>query len=66
VDAFADIHPRDEKLRVLGSRLESLRDMVEEADRAFRPELLDRLTPEQVALEPIQELAELILAQGDA
>jgi glucosamine--fructose-6-phosphate aminotransferase (isomerizing) len=59
---FADALPRDEKMRVLGAKLDRLRDLVAESNRSFDPAMLDRLTPEQVVLEEADDLARRVLA----
>jgi glucosamine--fructose-6-phosphate aminotransferase (isomerizing) len=59
---FAESLPREEKMRVLGPKLERLRDLVAESNRAFDPAMLDRLTPEQVVLEDADDLARRVLA----
>ncbi len=59
---FADSLPRDEKSRVLGPKLDRLRDLVAESNRAFDPAMLDSLTPEQVVLEDADDLARRVLA----
>jgi glucosamine--fructose-6-phosphate aminotransferase (isomerizing) len=59
---FADTLPRDEKLRVLGPKLDRLRDLVAESNRAFDPAMLDALTPEQIVLEDADDLARRVLA----
>lgn len=48
---------RDAKERLLGNRLERLRDRLEEAGRRYEPALLDQLTPEQCAVEDADDLA---------
>ena len=59
---FAATLSRSEKERVLGTRLDALRDAVTEANRPFEPAMLDALTPEQIVLEPPERLAQHVLA----
>ena len=59
---FADDMPRAEKTRLLGARIESLRDLVTEANRILEPAMLDALTPEQLVVESPERLAERLLA----
>jgi glucosamine--fructose-6-phosphate aminotransferase (isomerizing) len=59
---FKDALPRDEKARVLGAKLERLRDLVAESNRKFDPSMLDALTPEQIVLEDADDLAKRVIA----
>ncbi len=59
---FRDALSRDEKARVLGAKLDRLRDVVAESDRKFDPSMLDVLTPEAIVLEDADDLAKRTLA----
>lgn len=68
VDALVLLHVgyvaelgRDAKARLLGGRLDRVRDLIEETGGTYEPSLLDRLTPEQCAVEDADDLAERLL-----
>ena len=63
---FRDAIPRDEKARVLGAKLDRVRDLVAEANRPFDAAMLDALTPEQVVLADPEDLARRVLAAQSA
>jgi hypothetical protein len=60
--AFAAALGSLEKERVLGGRLQRLKDLVAEANRAYSSDMLDGLSPEEIVLEHVDELAERVLA----
>jgi glucosamine--fructose-6-phosphate aminotransferase (isomerizing) len=60
--AFKETLPREEKARVLGAKLDRLRDLVAESNRKFDAAMLDRLTPSEVVLEDADDLAKRVLA----
>ena len=59
---FVPALPLDEKARVLGGKLDRLRDLVTESNRTFEPALLEKLTPEQIVLEDADDLARRAVA----
>jgi glucosamine--fructose-6-phosphate aminotransferase (isomerizing) len=59
---FKDALARDEKARVLGAKLDRLRDLVAESNRKFDASMLDVLTPEQIVLEDADDLAKRVAA----
>jgi hypothetical protein len=59
---FKETLSREEKARVLGAKLDRLKDLVAESNRKFEPAMLDGLTPEQVVLEDADDLAKRVLA----
>jgi glucosamine--fructose-6-phosphate aminotransferase (isomerizing) len=59
---FKDDLSRDEKARVLGAKLDRLRDLVAESNRKFDASTLDALTPEQLVLEDADDLAKRVVA----
>ncbi len=61
---FAKDLARDAKERLLGPRLDVLRDALAEANRTFDAAQLDALAPEALVLESPEDLAERLLAGG--
>ncbi len=54
---------RAEKTRLLGARLDDVRDIVAEADREFDASMLDALSPEELVLDTARDLAGRILGE---